>query len=151
MGHQATLASAAAALVLPALPVLLALLPGCPTVDLGDSPVDIGQCRPAKGQQYFQDQVWPMFLDPTDQTKTCAKSNCHLDGSGRSALQLRTTAPIDYDFNYKVTIQYLNCQTPEASTLLTKPLRGVDGHTGGDIFADLSDPAVVTFLAWFNP
>jgi hypothetical protein len=160
MGLLGTLATAAAPW--PRLPRLgtrgvlaglagLGLLTGCPTVDLGDSPVDTGQCLPAKGQAYFQDQIWPMFLAPADQTRTCARANCHLDGSGRSALQLRTNPPVDFDFNYKVTIQYLNCQTPNASTLLTKPLKGVDAHAGGDIFPDMNDPAVVTFLAWFTP
>ena len=65
-------------------------------------------------------------------------------------LALQTTDPIDYVANYRVTQQYLNCGTPTASQLLTKPLAGIDGHGGGDLFADLNDPAVVVFLNWFK-
>jgi hypothetical protein len=122
-------------------------LAGCPTVDLGDTPPDIGQCTPAKGMDYFVNDIWPMYLHPSG-AKDCGQSaGCHAMAHG---LALQTTDPIDYVANYRVTQQYLNCGTPTASQLLTKPLAGIDGHGGGDLFADLNDPAVVVFLNWFK-
>mgnify|MGYP001602402940 CR=1 FL=1 len=57
---------------------------------------------------------------------------------------------VDDQANYRITQLYLNCGQPQASLLLTKPLKGVDAHGGGDLFADTSDPAVQAFLAWFR-
>jgi hypothetical protein len=36
-----------------------------------------------------------------------------------------------------------------ASEMLTRPLAGIDGHGGGDIFQPGS-PEEATFLAWFK-
>ena len=125
----------------------LLALAGCPTVDLGDTPPDIGLCTPAKGMDYFVNNIWPMYLHPSG-AKDCAQSSgCHAMAHG---LSLSTQTPIDFTANYRVTQQYLNCGTPSASELLTKPLAGIDGHGGGDLFADTNDPAVKVFLAWFQ-
>ena len=35
---------------------------GCPTVDLGDTPPDIGLCNPAGGIDYFTSTIEPEFL-----------------------------------------------------------------------------------------
>ena len=38
---------------------------------------------------------------------------------------------------------------PIASQLLTKPLAGIDGHGGGDLFTT-SDPQYTVFINWFR-
>ena len=127
---------------------LLVLLAGCPTVDLGDTPADIGLCNPSKGLAYFISDIEPKYFKLPDTTNGCAQSSaCHELEHG---LALERTAPVDDQANYRITQGYLNCGQPMASELLTKPLAGVDGHGGGDIFASVSDPAVVDFLAWFQ-
>ena len=99
--------------------------------------------------QYFHDHIWPEYLAPADATKSCvAAAGCHQAASGRSALRLQTS-PVDDVQNYQVVTRFLNCSTPEASFLLSKPLHGGDPHGGGDLFPATTDPAVVVFLAWF--
>ena len=44
--------------------------------------------------------------------------------------------------------QAIACDQPAASLLLAKPMAGVDGHRGGDLFQPGS-PEEQTFLAWF--
>ncbi|MEZ4404288.1 MAG: hypothetical protein R3B06_29985 [Kofleriaceae bacterium] len=123
------------------------LLTGCPTVDLGDDPVDPGVCRPDPG--YFQAEIWPKFLAPADPMKSCVgRAGCHGETDGRSALRLDNVAPIDFTRNYQVVTRFLNCGTPAASALLTKPLAGEDPHGGGDVFA-AGDPAIAVFEGWF--
>lgn len=124
-------------------------LAGCPTVDLGDSPPDIGLCNPVKGEPYFEQTVWPQYLNLSPASRQCTASGCH-DQNGQSALRFQTD-PIDLPTNYKAAQVYLNCGQPESSELLVKPLAGVEPHGGGDIFTDDSDPAVQAFLAWFEP
>ncbi len=124
----------------------MALLAGCPTVDLGDSPPDIGLCNPSGGISYFETMIEPQFLKLSDSANSCARSTaCHLKSHG---LALDPNAPVTT--NYRVCQGYLNCGQPHASVLLTKPLAGIDGHGGGDIFTSDSDPAVQTFLMWFQ-
>jgi hypothetical protein len=126
----------------------IALLSACPTVDLGDQPPDPEPCRP--DMQYFHDHIWPEYLAPADASKSCvANAGCHQISTGRSALRLQTD-PVDDVQNYQVVTVFLNCSTPEASPLLTKPLKGGDPHGGGDLFLTTSDPAVVSFLTWFQ-
>jgi hypothetical protein len=129
----------------------LLTLAGCPTVDLGDSPPDVGQCRPDR--QYYIDVIWPRYLAPSapaEIARSCvAASGCHESQSGRSALRLLTGLPVDHDRNYQVVTRFLNCSTPLASELLTKPLAGIEAHQGGDIFPAATDPAVVDFQGWF--
>lgn len=121
---------------------------GCPTVDLGETPPDIGQCRPDR--QYFEDVIWPEVLAPADPARSCVDAaGCHEASDGRSALRLDGVDPIDQASNYDVVTRFLSCSTPSASPLLTKPLAGVEGHGGGDIFVGSDDPAVVAFEAWF--
>lgn len=117
-------------------------------MDLGDTPSDIGLCNPAGGTQYFMDQIWPSFVRPTNTTNGCTKTgSCHSE-TGGNALAFKTM-PVDYAFNYRQTQIYLNCGTPMASELLTKPLAGVDPHGGMDIFQP-GDPAVMIFTDWFQ-
>jgi hypothetical protein len=129
--------------------VATALLVGaCPTVNLGDQPVDPEVCHP--DMQYFHDQIWPNYLSPADTSKSCvANAGCHQASSGRSALRLQTM-PVDDAQNYANVTRFLDCSLPENSALLTKPLKGGEPHGGGDIFQSTSDPAVMTFLMWFQ-
>jgi hypothetical protein len=124
----------------------LAVLSGCPTVDLGDTPSDIGLCNPPGGLTYFQNRVWPEFVQ--NPKSACTKSGgCHSE-TGGNALSFKTM-PVDFAFNYRQTQIYLNCGTPLASELLTKPLAGQDPHGGADIF-QMGDPQVTTFVDWFK-
>ncbi len=126
-------------------------LSGCPTVDLGETPPDPGVCRP--DPTYFREEIWPIYLAPADETKSCVgQSGCHAADTGRSALRLETDVsdPLAFDRNYRVVTRFLNCGSPSASSLLTKPLFGVDSHGGGDIFMDSDDPAVLVFENWFQ-
>ena len=121
---------------------------GCPTVDLGDTPPDIGLCNPSGGIAYFVSTIEPMFLKVTDKTTGCARSTmCH---DGNHGLTLKVSPSVDDMANYRVTQVYLNCGQPQASELLTKPLAGIDFHQGGDLFQSTSDPAVQAFLGWFQ-
>ncbi len=124
-------------------------LTACPTVDLGDTPTDINLCNPAAGREYFDSMVWPEFVRPDDATNSCARSGgCHIEGGG-TPLNFKTN-PVDLAFNYRQAQVFLNCGTPEASSLLTKPLAGSDPHGGSDVFANQDDPAVQVFLGWFE-
>jgi hypothetical protein len=124
---------------------------GCPTVDLGDSPPDPGVCRP--DPQYFRDVIWPEYLASTDTAKSCVmNAGCHAADTGRSALRLETDVATDMgalDRNYQVVTRFLNCGSPDASSLLTKPLSTEDQHGGGDIY-DPADAEVSAFETWFT-
>ena len=124
----------------------LALLAGCPTVDLGDTPTEIGLCNPAGGEAYFEQQIWPNYVIRNGAATSCAKVGCHVAGGNG----LDFPAQVDYPAAYRRSQIYLNCGSPEASLFLTKPLAGIDAHSGGDIFPDTNDPAVQIFLAWFK-
>ena len=125
----------------------VAFLAGCPTVDLGDTPTEIGLCNPPGGLQYFQDQIWPKYVVRTDPSTACTKpGTCHVAGGNG----LDFPMPVDYSIAYRRSQIYLNCGTPEASLFLTKPLAGIEPHGGGDIFPSVNDPAVVVFLGWFK-
>lgn len=131
---------------------LVALLAGCPTVDLGDVPPDPGQCRPDRA--YFRDVIWPELLAPADPMRSCVDAaGCHRRDDGRSALRLTVPADgqldqVDYDRNYDAVVPFLNCGAPESSSLLTKPLSGIDSHAGGDLFDPNSEPDT-RFQMWF--
>ena len=123
------------------------VLAGCPTVDLGDMPTSPGACRPDPA--YFESVIWPEFIDTQDpQTSCVAEGACHQLENGRSAFRVATSEPIDFDSNYNVTTRFLNCGTPSASSLLSKPISGVDSHGGGDLFAPGSASEDI-FLQWF--
>ena len=124
-----------------------ALLTGCPTVDLGDSPTDIGDCNPAGGIEYFTTQVYPNYIQPTNTTRGCTQSGlCHNEGS--SNLLIFRNSPRDDAFNYKAAQNFIDCGMPTNSPLLTKPVRESDPHGGGELFP-MSDPSVQIFLDWF--
>ena len=134
------------------LATLLAVATGCPTVDLGDNPPEPGVCRP--DPVYFRDTILPQYIAPADMTRSCVgAAGCHRQSDGRSSLRLdidpAAPAMADADASYNVVIRFLNCGSPEASSLLTKPLSGIDTHGGDDLFDTNSEP-YNAFLAWFN-
>lgn len=126
--------------------LLMLALAGCPTVDLGDTPTEVGLCNPAGGVQYFEEQIWPNFVVRSNPTNACSRMGCHVAGGNG----LDFPAAVDYPVAYRRAQLYLNCGTPAASRFLTKPLAGIDLHGGGDIFAGSGDPAVQIFLDWFQ-
>ncbi|HUS63730.1 MAG TPA: hypothetical protein VMZ28_04265 [Kofleriaceae bacterium] len=122
---------------------------GCPTVDLGETPVSPGSCRPDPG--YYRDVMWPEFFDPPDSSRSCvAEPGCHRQEDGRSAMRLvEPDSDSDHMRNYDVVTRFLDCGAPESSTALTKPLSDVDPHGGGDLFDRGSEPEDA-FLMWFE-
>lgn len=128
----------------------LCLLPlaACPTVDLGDTPVSPGACRP--DPVYFEEVIWPEFIDTGVMETSCvADGGCHQLENGRSAFRVSIGDRVDLSSNYNVVTRFLNCGTPSASPLLTKPMSGVDSHGGGDTFGPNS-PSEAVFLDWFS-
>lgn len=96
---------------------------------------------------YFVSDIQPKFLKLADSGGCAQTPSCHDQAHG---LTLDRTNPVDDIANYRVTQSYLNCGSPMASRLLTKPLAGVEGHGGGDIFSTVNDAAVQTFIMWFQ-
>jgi hypothetical protein len=145
---SATAGTAASSRLPAMLAITLAIAPltGCPTVDLGDTPTEIGLCNPPGGLQYFQDQIWPSYVIRDNGATSCARVGCHTAGGNG----LDFPPQIDFAAAYKRTQLHLNCGSPEASPFLTKPLSGIEPHGGGDIFPNVEDPAVQIFLAWFQ-
>ena len=128
---------------------LALLLSGCPTVDLGEDLVEPGLCHP--DITYFKTQIWPNYLAPSSGgAQSCVgQAGCHAADTGRSALRLETN-PDDAALqrNYDVAIRFVNCTSPDASPLLTKPEAGIESHGGGDIFP-MGDAKVTLFEQWF--
>lgn len=123
-------------------------LVGCPTVDLGDTPPDPGQCRPDRG--YFDDVIWPQLIAPEDPERSCVDAvGCHRANDGRSGFRVSVPGDNNLDGNYDSVVFFLNCNDPAASRLLTKPMSGVQEHAGGNLFAP-GDPVVDAFLQWFE-
>jgi hypothetical protein len=124
----------------------MVLLCGCPTVDLGDDPPDIGLCNPTQGMQYYVDEIVPKYLKVADTANGCGRSSaCHNRAHGLALDLLNPNS----SQNYRLTLNYLNCGQPRQSQLLTKPLAGEDGHGGGDLFQNGSTE-MMTFLMWFQ-
>lgn len=129
--------------------VLTLTATGCPTVDLGDTPEDIGLCNPRGGLPYFQSVIWPMYVRPTNTTSGCTKTGgCHILGDG-NLLGYKVGTQVDFAANYRATLVHLECGAPTMSKYLTKPLAGIDGHGGMDIFQP-GAPEVQLFLDWFK-
>jgi len=126
----------------------LTALAGCPTVDLGDTPADIGSCRPDR--QYFETTIWPMYIDNPDPAKSCiSMSGCHNDSmNARSGMHLKTTMPIDFTANYRTVSRHLNCSDPGASDLVTYPTQLLPHPV---LLFGINDPEVTqVFLPWFD-
>lgn len=127
--------------------VALGCLAACPTIDLGEDPSNPGVCRPDPA--YFRNEMWPKYIAVADPMKSCiGRSGCHSESDGRSGLRFDSSATPDLERNYQVAVRFLNCGTPSASTLYTRPLAGEDSHGGGDIFSS-TDPQAAVFEGWF--
>ncbi len=125
---------------------------GCPTLDLGDSPVPPGSCNPDPA--FFRDTIWPEYINPADESVNCVvESGCHSLEDGKSALRLEiVSGPGDVagnDRNYRVVKTFLNCGSPDLSLMLVEPLSGEQTHGGGDLFSPGSTQEQL-FLSWFD-
>ena len=134
--------------------LLVALaLTGCPTIDLGDTPVTPPLCRPSLEDLKKPGGVWDIAVNPPDSpAKSCvAQAGCHAQATGRSALRLIPTPTTDAEWsqNLDEIAQFLDCASPAASLFVTKPEAGVESHLGGDLWENCStcDP-VKTVVAW---
>lgn len=137
------------------MPLVLAatlFLAGCPTIDDGDPPITPGTCQPDFAQ--FRDQVWPtVFAAPSGSNPSCVGAGgCHRQSDGRSALRLieMPTTDSEHMQNYEVVTRFLNCTTPDASSVITKPLANVDGHGGGDLWNAVTDPQPACVESWIE-
>jgi len=122
----------------------------CPTIDQGDPPVPPEACRP--DFQKFKDQVWPEAIAVADVAKSCvAAAGCHARETGRSALRLiaMPASNADYQMNYDAVTRFLNCNTPESSSFVTKPTGGGDPHAGGDLW-EFNVAPETTVEAWIS-
>ena len=116
---------------------LLAAALGCQTVDLGAPPADVNLCEP--NQEFFVDNIWPMFLGNAYGTKHCYDSGCH--GSGSTTAMTLTNPieaaaiplPADWAANYTQATHRVNCSDPLDSDLLIYPAKRVP-HGGGMLF-----------------
>jgi len=130
--------------------ILLLVLAGCPTVDLGDQPAELPLCTPVKGYDYFVSDIWPKYINNTK--KNCLDSMpgaCHANTGGMMVLDPSGPTMDNFD---KVRAE-LNCTLSTSSTFYEKPcgLTSHFGNMGGPIFNCPSDPEPTDFLAWFTP
>ena len=117
--------------------LLLLIMAGCPTIDLGETPVQPPLCRPDLKKFRDPGGIWETAISPSDEAKSCvARGGCHAQATGRSALRLIVppTTDSDWSTNLDVVARFLNCSTPSDSPFITKPRAGVDAHLGGDLW-----------------
>lgn len=116
--------------------LLVALLAGCNTVDVGPPLADVNACRPSPG--FFVEQIWPNFLGKDYGGKRCSDASCHDAGSGRQLVLTPPTSagtvplPADWAMIYKSATEQLLCTNVESSPLLTRP-DGRQTHGGGKL------------------
>lgn len=130
---------------------LSVLVTGCPTIDLGEAPIDPGSCRP--DPVYFEDTFYPMYIEAGGADSCIGDGGCHdATNAGSSAFQLEPITdpnrPNAFDDAYFATTVFLNCGSPDISPMLTRPLSGRDVHGGGDLF-DPGSAQEQVFLNWF--
>ena len=111
------------------------LLAGC-TVSVGNSP-DAGSCLPSTA--YFASTFWLGYIDPNQ----CATSSCHAFDGGHGYLRFRPPGdipqpgvafadwPAAWQDNYYQSIQFMRCDQPLQSRLLTVPEGKADPHPPG--------------------
>ncbi len=131
------------------------LVAGCPTVDLGETPVQPPLCRPSLERFREPGGIWDTAINPPDVAVSCVgRDACHSQSTGRSALRLITPPITDTDWttNLDVVARFLNCSTPSASLFITKPEAGVDPHLGGDLWTCAGDGCepISTIEAWID-
>ena len=54
---------------------LAVLATGCPTLDLGEAPIEAPQCRPDPG--YFEDIIYPMYIEAGGSDSCIGAGGCH--------------------------------------------------------------------------
>jgi hypothetical protein len=137
--------------------VVFVFLAGCPTVDLGDTPVQPPLCRP--NLQKFREPggIWDTAVAPASEAASCvSRGGCHAQATGRSALRLIVRprdqmTDSDWSTNLDVVARFLNCSTPSDSLFITKPLSGLDPHLGGDLWTCVGEcEPVRTVEAWIE-
>ena len=138
--------------------LLLLALAGCPTVDVGDTPVAPPLCRPSL--QTFREPggIWDTAIAPADTSRSCVSMDgCHSQATGRSGLRLIVRAreaftEAEWALNLDVVARYLNCSTPSSSAFITKPEAGTDPHLGGDLWTcdGASCEPIRTVEAWID-
>jgi len=92
----------------------------------------------------YTDTIRPIFFN-----RGCASSGCH--SSSDFSSRFRITDYPEYD--YVLTGERANFDTPALSELLRKPLAPAAGglaHQGGTIFASTADPDYQTILGWIS-
>ena len=101
---------------------------------------------------YFRDILYPEYLEVGGSASCIGEAQCHdATNAGRSAFQIEPVIPGPanaFDAAYSATTRFLNCGSPDISSMLTRPLSGRDAHGGGDLFGPGSAQEQV-FLDWF--
>lgn len=99
----------------------------------------------------------PMRRAGDSQVIQCASGGCHEVGAGFGGsfkIYPNSTDPTELSANYVVARAFSNLVSPPDSKLLLEPLAnsgGITGsHTGGDIFANASDPCYAAILNWIS-
>jgi|SRR5215831_16013281 len=136
---------------------LVAGVAGCPTVDLGPTPVSAPLCRPSLDEFKRDGGIWDVAINPTDTTKSCVAMNgCHSSTTGHSALSLiykprAQMTDTDWSTNLDQIAAFLNCATPMSSQFITKPEAGVESHNGGDLWTcDATCEPIMTVVQWIE-
>ena len=110
---------------------------GCDTVDLGQPPAGLNECRP--GPLFFTTDVWPKVLGATFGGKHCSDGGCHDAASPRQLVLPPPTSPAavplppDWNAVYTSAANQMQCASVGASELLTRP-SGQRQHGGGKLF-----------------
>jgi hypothetical protein len=132
--------------------MLLLVLAGCPTIDLGETPVTPPLCRPSLDTLKKPGGVWDVAVNPSDPQKSCvAMAGCHAQATGRSALRLIPMPQSDADWaqNLDEIAQFLDCASPSESLFVTKPEAGVESHLGGDLWENCATcEPMATVVKW---
>jgi hypothetical protein len=116
----------------------VALLAASCTVDAGATSADA--CKPSPA--FFVSDVWPRYLVPN----LCGISQCHAFDGGQGVLRFREVGapptgtladwPLEWRENYLSSIQFLRCDDPAESRLLTMPEGIGNLHPPGPVVDD---------------
>jgi hypothetical protein len=123
---------------------------GCDTVDLGQPPAGINECRP--GPLFFTTDVWPKVLGASFDGKHCSDGGCHDAASPRQLVLPPPTSPAavplppDWEVDYESAANQMQCSNVAASELYARPT-GIRTHGGGKLFEPGSIEAMI-LLQW---
>ena len=125
---------------------------GCDTVDLGQPPAGINECRP--GPLYFTTDVWPKVLGADFGGKHCSDGGCHDAASPRQLVLPPPTSaaavplPPDWEADYESAANQMQSADVAASELYARPT-GIRPHGGGKLFDPGSVEAMI-LLQWVS-